>query len=331
MSCRQTLRRCVGFTLVELLVVIAIIALLISILLPSIQAARAQAVSVQCLSNLRTCGQFFYIYANQNKGYLPPCVVDSVAKLSAGGDSVNVPLDPANPTVHYFYSDVREALNRIANPQGQPTRLTSNLVPNPQWTIGNLMVMYCPAQYIWDTDARGSASSHWPEDYAATGLIRYFYLGDPNPVYPACHYTGGFTTATGTTPGGGPSNPNAAPLKLDRFWWDRNGNGDNHDDYVTKTSDKWAPKTCIMADQCRQQDTTNVVQQTYGFAFLHGKGKTPMNGWINELFGDGHAESRRPRISSFNQQGNLYINPSPAPDEVQPGWGNGALNKPIFW
>jgi prepilin-type N-terminal cleavage/methylation domain-containing protein len=322
--------RCVGFTLVELLVVIAIIALLISILLPTIQSARAQAASVQCLANLRSCGQFFYIYANSNKGFLPQCNVDSVAKMPAGALAAGV-TNPATGQT-YRYPDIREALNRIANPNGEPTRLTNATTPNPGWTIGNLMVFYCPSQYIWDTDARGSGSSHWPEDYAATGLIRYFYLGNPNPLYPYAHYTYGFTTAVpGSTPGGGPQNPNQTPLTLDRFWWDRNHNGDNHDDYVTKTSDKWAAKTCIMADQARQQDTTNTVQQTFGFAFLHGKGKTPMAGWINELFGDGHAESRRPRPSSFNQQGNLYINSDPSPDEVQPGWGNGALNKPIFW
>jgi prepilin-type N-terminal cleavage/methylation domain-containing protein/prepilin-type processing-associated H-X9-DG protein len=60
-----------GFTLVELLVVIGIIALLISILLPSLNRARQAATSIACQSNLRQVGQAFAMYQNANKGSFP--------------------------------------------------------------------------------------------------------------------------------------------------------------------------------------------------------------------------------------------------------------------
>ncbi len=60
-----------GFTLVELLVVISIIAILIALLLPALAAAKQDANSVVCLSNLKSQGQMLAEYGAEYQGAIP--------------------------------------------------------------------------------------------------------------------------------------------------------------------------------------------------------------------------------------------------------------------
>ena len=60
-----------AFTLIELLVVIAIIALLLSIMVPSLRNAKEMAKRIYCMHNLKSMTLIWTMYTNANDGSVP--------------------------------------------------------------------------------------------------------------------------------------------------------------------------------------------------------------------------------------------------------------------
>lgn len=100
------MKRLKAFTLIELLVVIAIIALLISILLPSLSRARELSKRTVCSANERGIGQAMYIYAQDGEVFPAYSIPHQTSQIrgfyntnGTGGDRENIPSTTGIPSI----------------------------------------------------------------------------------------------------------------------------------------------------------------------------------------------------------------------------------------
>jgi prepilin-type N-terminal cleavage/methylation domain-containing protein len=152
-----SLRRA-AFTLVELLVVIGIIALLVALLLPSLQRAREHAQKVKCSSNLRSITQATLMYAQQNKGYIP-VRYRSVVVQPAGGPAQIKPTSTFGPGSGFVAGSPP-----TPNSANGPALLVKN---GPQGNgaayLENNDVMFCPSD-IFRAPFRNTVTGWGPTD-----------------------------------------------------------------------------------------------------------------------------------------------------------------------
>ena len=110
-----------AFTLVELLVVISIIALLLSILMPSLSLARSQAKAVVCKSNLRQLALANIGYATENDEHYVPAASDMMTTNYhrwhglRDPNNLNTPFDPLKSPLADYIGDgeVKECTEKI--------------------------------------------------------------------------------------------------------------------------------------------------------------------------------------------------------------------------
>jgi prepilin-type N-terminal cleavage/methylation domain-containing protein len=151
MRCGSTLRA--AFTLIELLVVIAIIAILVSLLLPAIQAAREAARLTQCKSNLRQIGLSAINYESVI-GSLPPATINA-------------------PASHAWYPKVLPYVEEVAAFQRLNFRKPWDHADNQVAVNTRVPILLCPSTASPDTRVVkiGGSKTAAPTDYAVPARV----------------------------------------------------------------------------------------------------------------------------------------------------------------
>jgi len=135
-----------AFTLIELLVVIAIIALLVSILLPSLKAAKDHAEAAVCQSNLRNVYLASSLYAAEWDGASPTAPQAATSTASSGG---------YGPWVQTYWWPVTLAKSKLLGSEGMHGTIAKQLV------CPTYLKVKPPRSY--QIKANGELNSYWAQ------------------------------------------------------------------------------------------------------------------------------------------------------------------------
>lgn len=183
---RRKIRRPRAFTLVELLVVIAIIGLLISLLLPAVQAARGAARKMSCANNVHQIGLGLHNY-HASLGSFPPGTLEyrNAYRFVYGSSNQGVNIAWSALILPYMeQSTVEAAIDYTKAFDSPENELAASLV---------LSVYVCPSVPTGDELRQGRGPCHYG---GVSGKQRPELLGVM--LYDAPRWTNG--RADGVTP-----------------------------------------------------------------------------------------------------------------------------------
>lgn len=276
-----------GFTLIELLVVVAIIALLISILLPSLGRARELAKQAVCRSNLRGIGQACHIYANDNREYFPVAPHQPVP-TTGNQQQLGVTYVGQMGNQLTFGPSTTGAGSSFNYSMVHPSRSQFLLVIGTQSTVKQFV---CPSSGDSEDDLRnvnaGNAVAAQP------GVNRYDFKGYPHLSYSYTMPYGRFGKPRTDM------DPRAA-ISADRGPYFTQGNRNDTDGHIPDAVPPQQP-TYPPAWGSNLQDVLRATTdqwRSYNSRNHGGEGQVIM-------FADGHADFEKRPIAGVNQD-NIY-------------------------